>query len=354
MYPNKCLIFKRHPVGWPVAGEHLVVEDRPFDPDAPPPPGGFTAKNLYLSLDPFQRGQMRPPEQRSSNYSPSWVIDEPAVLMTLAVVLRSDNASFQPGALVHAAAGAGQYARVPAAMAALSFAYPPLPPGVSVPQPVLLGALGISGLSAYVSLREFVREPRAGKTLLVSAASGGVGQIVGQMARIYGMRVIGSTGGPDKVDFVLNELGFDGAWDYKAESTADALRRLAPEGIDVYYDNVGGEQLETALDHMNLFGQVVVSGMVSQYNVPRDQKYGVKTLMEIVYRRLSINGFICSDPQYKKYGPDFAKDMVTWLAEGKIKTKEEVAVGMDNAAEALIKVWKGDKFGKMVLKTDEN
>jgi NADPH-dependent curcumin reductase CurA len=352
MHPNKTLIYKRYAVGWPVPGEHLTVESRPFDPEAPPPSGGITVKNLYLSFDPYQRGQMRLPDEPAT-YSLPWTEGEPAIVTTLSTVLKSDNPGFKPGDLVSAMADAGEYARVPAELAALTRAYPPLPPNVNIPAPALIGALGIAGLSAYVSFNEFIKEPRAGKTLFVSAASGGVGQVVGQLGKIHGMKVIGSTGSQEKVDFVVNELGFDGAWNYKAEKTHDALKRLAPGGIDVYYDNVGGEQLEVALKHMKDFGQIVVSGMISIYNDYEEERYGVRTLMEIVFRRLQINGFICNDPHFEKYLPSFGVDMVTWMAQGRIKTKENVIAGMDNAPEALIKMWKGDKFGKMVLKIDD-
>lgn len=136
---------------------------------------------------------------------------------------------------------------------------------------------------------------------------------------------------------------------------SDALARLAPEGIDVYYDNVGGEQLEVALTRMKDFGQIISSGMVAVYNDPDEEKYGIRTGMNIFLKRLTINGFICSDPQHiKKYAASFPTDMVTWISQGKIKTKEEVVVGIENAPEAMVRIWKGDKFGKLVIKIDED
>lgn len=255
MQPNKSLIYKKYTPYTPQPGENLCIEPRPFDEDAPTPPGGITVKNLYLSLDPYQRGQMRLPTD-AGTYSIPWVEDEPAVVTTLSTVLKSANDGFKPGDLIYAMASAAEFAAIPADMIPLARVLPPLPDGVNIAPQTVIGALGVAGLAAYVSFLEFVKEPRAGKTLFVSAASGGVGQIVGQMAKMKGMRVIGSTGSPEKVDFVVNELGFDGAWNYKAETTADALTRLAPEGLDVYYDNVGGEQLETALTRMKDFGTI--------------------------------------------------------------------------------------------------
>ncbi|KAJ6447281.1 NAD(P)-binding Rossmann-fold containing protein [Purpureocillium lavendulum] len=352
MHPNKTLIYKEYTPYCPVPGQHLVVESRPFDPDASPPPGGMTVKNILLSFDPYQRGQMRGPGD-AGTYSIPWVQEQPAVVTTLSTVLKSDNPAFQPGDLVSAMADAGEYAAVPAELAAKTRVYPSLPPGVTIAPTALIGALGVAGLSAYVSFNEFVKEPRAGKTIFISAASGGVGQVVGQMAKMHGMKVIGSTGSQGKVDFVLNELGFDAAWNYKTETTKSALDRLAPEGIDVYYDNVGGEQFETALTRMKDYGHIVSSGMISDYNHPDEEKYGIRTCMNIVFKRLTINGFICSDPQHlEKYLPTFGADMVTWIASGKIKTKEDVVVGIDNAPEAMVRMWNGDKFGKMVLKVD--
>lgn len=384
MRQNQTLIYRRYTPYEPVPGEHLAVEPRPFDPESEPPPGGITIKNLYLSFDPYQRGQMRAANDPGS-YSQPWIEGHPAIVTTLSTVLKSDNSNFKTGNLVSAMADAGEYATVPAAMVVMTRLIPPPPPGVDIAPSALIGALGIAGLSAYISFNEFVQEPRAGKTIFISAASGGVGQVVGQMAKMNGMKVIGSTGSPEKVDFVVNELGFDAAWDYKTEKTATALARLAPEGLDVYYDNVGGEQLETALTMMKDFGNIgkpllltlfkieilfplaikrlasshvwliVSSGMVSVYHYPDEEKYGIRTGMNIFLKRLTIKGFICSDPHHlEKYLPTFASDMVGWIAQGKMKTKEEVVVGMDNAVDAMIRMWRGDKFGKMVLKIDED
>ncbi|KAK6836069.1 NADP-dependent oxidoreductase [Apiospora arundinis] len=329
MVRNKTLVYKKYTPYEPVPGEHLTVEDLPFDPESAPPPGGFTLKNIFLSLDPYQRGQIRNPGDQGT-YSMPWVEGHPAVVTALSTVLRTDNPGFRVGDLVFGFADAGEYAAVSAELAAAGSRVVP-PRATGQPQ-VLVGALGVAGLSAYVSFFEFVAEPRAGKTMLISAAAGAVGQIVGQLGKMHGMKVIGSTSSQEKVDFVVNELGFDGAWNRKAETTTEALARLAPEGLDVYYDNVGGEQLETALTLMKDFGTIIASGMITQYNLPDEEKYGVRTLMNIVYKRLSIHGFVCSDPQnLEKYIATFGRDIVTWIAEGKIKTKEEVVEGLDSA-----------------------
>ncbi|KAF3768155.1 NAD(P)-binding protein [Cryphonectria parasitica EP155] len=352
MSPNKTLIYKRYTPHLPVPGEHLTVEQRAFDPTKPPPPGGITIKNTYLSPDPYQRGQMRGPGE-TGTYSIPWVEGQPAVVMTIATVIQSDAPGFKPGDHVLAMADAAEYAVVHAEMMGYTRLIA-LPEGINIGPPTLLGALGVAGLSAYVSFNEYVTEPRAGKTILISAASGAVGQLVGQMAKMHGMKVIGSTGSQAKVDFVTKELGFDGAWNYKAEKTADALTRLAPEGLDFYYDNVGGEQLEVALTRMKDYGHIIVSGMMSVYMYPDEEKYGIRTGMNIFLKRLTLHGFICSDAQnMEKYMPSFPTDMVTWILQGAIKTKEEVVVGIDNMPDAMVRMWTGDKFGKMVVQVDK-
>ncbi|KAI8954034.1 hypothetical protein F4801DRAFT_70590 [Xylaria longipes] len=350
MPPNKSLIYKKYTPGWPVPGEHIAVENRPFDLEAAPAPGGMTVRNLYLSLDPYARGQMREPNS-SATYSIPWVESEPAVLTAFSTVLKSDNPTFEPGTYVYVMTHAAEYASLSAEFAAMSVPLPPLPDGVDIQPPAILCALGVSGLAAYVSFFEFVKRPQChGKTMFVSAAAGGVGQIVGQLGKIHGLKVVGSTGSDDKVDFVVRELGFDGAWNYKTEKTSAALRRLAPEGLDYYYDNVAGEQLEAALAHMKDFGTIISSGGISQYNKLENEIYGVKTLHYFFLKRLSMHGFICSDPPLlSKYMATFGEDMVRWLVEGRLKTKEEVIQGIENAPEAYIKMWKGDKFGKLVL-----
>ncbi|TRX91834.1 hypothetical protein FHL15_007387 [Xylaria flabelliformis] len=332
----------------PVPGKHLAVESRPFNPATDPPAGGLTVKNMYLSLDPWMRGQMRPLDPKAT-YSIPWVEGEPAIVTALSIVLKSDTPSFKPGNLVLAMTDAGEYARVPPELAAYTRVLPAMPSGIE--SQTIVGALGAVGMAAYNSFFEYVPDPKAGKTIVVSAAAGGVGQLVGQMAKMQGMRVIGSTGGAEKVKYLLEDLGFDGAWDYKTENTLDALARLAPEGVDVYYDNVGGEQLESILLSMNDYGTVVVSGMISQFNKPPEEVYGVKSLMQVVFKRLKIFGFVCSDQHLlEKYLGSFEEDMVRWLVDGQIKTREHVVEGVENAPDALVQMWRGEKFGKTVVK----
>ncbi|TGJ80286.1 hypothetical protein E0Z10_g8468 [Xylaria hypoxylon] len=350
METNQTLIYKAYTSGTPVSGETLLIESRLFDTKAEPPSGGITVKNLYISLDPYQRNQVRLPNDRGT-YSRPWVEGCPAEVVAISSIIKSDNPRFKPNDLVIGFVASGEYAAVSEDLAAGSRVLPE----VDIPLPTLLNIIGVPGMSAYVSFMEYVPEPRAGKTMYISAASGAVGQIVGQLGKMYGMRVIGSTGSAEKLDFVVNELGYDAAWNYKTETTADALARLAPERLDVYYDNVGGEQLETALTYMKDFGTVVVSGMVSQFNTPDAERYGVKSLMHIVYKRLTLQGFVCSDGHLlAKHFDSFEKDMIRWTTEGKIKTKENVVTGMSNAIDAWLGMLSGDNFGKTLLKLSDS
>jgi NADPH-dependent curcumin reductase CurA len=259
---NKTLIFKKVPTAMPVPGEHLVIEDRGFDASAPPPPGGLTLSILYASFDPYLRGRMRPADVKS--YRAAFELGGPVTNDTVARVLKSDCAAYAPGDLVVAHLPIAEYA-------VLSREQVPTAVKSKVENPhglrdlgLFLGPLGMPGLTAWSSLYE-IGKPKAGETIFISSAAGAVGQVVGQVAKRLGLRVIGSVGSDDKLEFIIKELGFDGGFNYKKEATREALQRLAPDGLDIYYDNVGGEQLEAALDAMNDFGRIVACGMVSRF-----------------------------------------------------------------------------------------
>jgi len=258
---NKTLIFKQVPVGMPVAGQDLAVEDRPIDIDKPPK-GGLVVEILYTSFDPYLRGKMREPSKKS--YSAAFELDAPILEDSVARVIQSDHPDFQQGDLVIAHLPVAEYARIPAGQPPMRM----LPAVRKIENPYglelahFIGVLGMPGLTAYSALHRIGR-PQKGETIFVSSAAGAVGQLVGQIAKREGLRVVGSVGSDEKLDFILAELGFDGGFNYKNEKAADALPRLAPTGIDIYFDNVGGEQLEAALDHMNIGGRIAVCGMVS-------------------------------------------------------------------------------------------
>ena len=251
MVQNKGLIFKQVPKGWPVPGQDLTVEDRPFDLNTEPPPDGITTKNFYLSFDPYQRGRMRAPELKS--YSPPFELGKPITNSGVARVLKSNNSKFQEGDVVTGMLPTEEYSSISgevtnSVIRRLSNPY-------NLDPKLFIGALGMPGLTAYSSFYK-IGEPKKGETIFISAASGAVGQIVGQLAKHDGLRVVGSVGSDEKLDFIKNDLAFDDGFNYKKEKPSEALKRMAPKGIDIYYENVGGEQLEAALEAMNNFGRI--------------------------------------------------------------------------------------------------
>lgn len=252
MIQNKGLIYKAHPKGWPVEGEHLVIEDRPFDLDAEPPANGFTTKNYYYSFDPYQRGRMRSPEVKS--YIPAFELNKSIVNTGIAQVLKSNRPDFKPGDVISSPLPYEEYST-------LQEPWDVLGPPVKIENPykidlkLFLSGLGMPGLTAYASFYK-IGEPKQGETIFVSSAGGAVGQIVCQLAKHEGLRVIGSVGSDEKLDFITKELEIDAGFNYKKEEPAKALERLAPKGLDIYYDNVGGETLDAALGVMNNFGRI--------------------------------------------------------------------------------------------------
>jgi len=257
MVQNKGLIFKSVPSGWPVVGKDIAVEDRPIDLDATEPPkDGLLIRNYYLSFDPYQRGRMRPKEVAS--YSPAFDLDKPITNSAVSKVLKSSNSKYQPGDVIVTlgACPTEEYSVLSADIVKASVKKLDNP--YNIDPKVFIGALGMPGLTAYSSFYE-IGQPQKGETIFISAASGAVGQLVGQLAKHEGLKVIGSVGDDKKLDFIEKELGFDGGFNYKNEKPADALARLAPKGIDIYFENVGGEQLEAAINAMNNHGRISTS-----------------------------------------------------------------------------------------------
>ena len=251
MVQNKGLIFKQVPKGWPVPGQDLVIEDRGFDLDTEPPNDGITTQNFYASFDPYQRGRMREPESKS--YFAPFDLGKPIANSTVAKVLKSANSKFQEGDLVIGMIPIEEYSVISAGIANSMMRKLDNPYDLDLK--LFLGALGMPGLTAYSSLYD-IGEPKKGETIFISAASGAVGQVVGQLAKQEGLTVIGSVGSDDKLDFIKKDLKFDDGFNYKKEKPAEALQRLAPKGIDIYYENVGGEQLEAAIDALTNHGRI--------------------------------------------------------------------------------------------------
>ncbi|KAM4063757.1 zinc-binding dehydrogenase [Hirsutella rhossiliensis] len=344
MAPNKSLIFKKIPTGVPVPGEHLAVETRDIDLETPPP-GGLIVEVLYASFDPYLRGRMRDPSVKS--YVPAFEAGQPFANATVSRVLKSGSPDFGEGDLVVASTAIAEYARIEKAVA------PAVnkirnPHGLDLG--LFLGPLGMPGLTAWSGLHK-IGKPQKGQTVFVSSAAGAVGQVVGQVAKREGLTVIGSVGDDDKLDFITKDLGFDAGFNYKKEKPLDALRRLAPKGIDIYFENVGGDQLEAALEAMNDGGRIAACGMISDYNTPQSQRKGIQNLMHIVAKQITMQGFLVTNPDF---GPAYAKEhqekLQEWLGDGSIKAKLHVTDGIDKSAEAFVGMLRGENFGKAVLR----
>jgi NADPH-dependent curcumin reductase CurA len=345
MVQNKAVIFKSVPNGQPIPGKDLVVEASEFDLEQSPPEGGVTTKNLYASFDPYQRGKMRSPEKKS--YSPPYTIGEPIGNAVIAKIIKSSNPKLNAGDIVVGALRFEEYSVLTKETADL---LRKIENPYNLDLKAFLGALGMPGLTAYSSYYD-IGQPKKGETIFISAASGAVGALVGQLAKHDGLKVIGSVGSDEKLDYIMKDLNFDGGFNYKKEKPIDALKRLAPNGIDIYYENVGGEQLEAALDRLNTFGRIVACGMVSEYSTPETERHGIKNLMQIIAKRLTIRGFIVGDenmgPKYRKARDE---NIAKWLHEGTFKEKMSVTEGIDNAPEGFVGMLQGKNFGKAVLK----
>jgi hypothetical protein len=327
---NKRVVLASRPAGW-VTEANFRIETAPV---AKPKDGEILVKNLWLSLDPYMRGRMND----TKSYAAKQEIGEVMVGGTAGEVVESRNPKFAVGDKVVGMLGWQQYGcsggvglnKIDASR---------------VPMSAFLGVLGMPGVTAWVGLLD-ICQPKAGETVLVSAASGAVGSAVGQIAKLKGCRAIGIAGGRVKCDYVVKELGFDACVDYKAGKLDNDLKAAVPNGIDCYFENVGGEILDAALRRMNAFSRIAVCGLISQYNAI--EPYGVKTFQSILTNRIKVQGFIVSDRMelWAKALPE----LIGWVASGKIKYRETVADGLENAPKAFIGLLKGENFGKQLVR----
>merc|ERR1712137_61166 len=350
MVQNKGVIFKNVPEGWPKAGQDLAVEARDIDLEQQLPEGALLVKNFYASFDPYQRGRMRAPDVKS--YSPPFELGKPITNRSIFKVVKSNSDKFKEGQtlITMGISPIEEYSVLDKDAVANCIE---LKNPYNLDPKYFLGPLGMPGLTAWSSFYE-IGQPKKGETIFISAASGAVGQLVGQLAKHEGLTVIGSVGDDKKLEFITKDLGFDGGFNYKKEAAGDALARLAPEGIDIYYENVGGEQLEAAIAHLKQFGRIVACGMISQYNLKPEQHYGVKNLMQVVAKRLTIRGFIVSDPGFgPKHWADHQKNVQQWIHDGSFKVKLHVTEGIDNAPEGFVGMLEGKNFGKALLEVSK-
>ncbi|MFN2643987.1 MAG: NADP-dependent oxidoreductase [Burkholderiales bacterium] len=325
---NKRVVLASRPVG-PVSETNFRLEEAALPR---PAEGEVLVRNLWLSLDPYMRGRM----SDAKSYVKGVELGEVMVGQTLGEVVESRHARLAVGDKVLTPLGWQLYgctkdaSRVDSSRAPLSY---------------YLGLLGMPGMTAYFGLKE-LGEPKAGETVVVSAGSGAVGSVVGQLAKIWGARAVGIAGGREKCEYVRDELGFDACVDYKGAGLRDQLSAACPKGVDVYFDNVGGEILDALLERMNLFGRVVVCGTIADYNSV--DPYRVRNWRAILVNRLRVRGMIVFDWK-DRYG-EALNALGGYLAEGRLKYKESIVHGLESAPRGLIDLLAGKNFGKQLVK----
>ncbi len=327
---NTQVLLASRPTGWVKESDFRIVET----PVPSPKDGQVLIRNRFLSLDPYMRGRMN--DARS--YAAKVEIGEVMTGETVGEVIESKHPKFKPGDTV---AGRVGWQRVALSDGSdLRKVDPSLKP-----LSAHLGVVGMPGVTAWIGLFE-IGQPKPGETVVVSAASGAVGSVVGQLAKLANCRVVGVAGGKEKCDYVVKELGFDACVDHRGADVKKALADATPGGSDVYFENVGGPILDLVLTRCNPFARIPLCGMVSQYNAT--DPYGVRSLMVAVGMRVKLQGFIVSD--HMSRWPEVLQRLGQWVREGKIKYRETVTEGLENAPRAFIGLLKGENFGKQVVK----
>jgi NADPH-dependent curcumin reductase CurA len=331
---NRRIVLASRPTGEPTAANFRLESTSIPVPAA----GQVLLRALYLSLDPYMRGRM----SDAKSYAEPVAIDGVMVGATVCRVETSQHPDFAEGELVLAYTGWQDYALSDGSG---------LNKLGSLAQPSLaLGVLGMPGFTAYMGLLD-IGQPKAGETVVVAAASGAVGAVVGQIAKSLGCRVVGVAGGAEKCRYVTEELGFDACLDHRAPDLPAQLAAACPQGIDVYFESVGGAVFDAVLPLLNTGARVPLCGLISQYNasgLPQDQDRLAYLMGQILVRRIKMQGFIIFDDYGPRY-PEFFKVMSGWLAEGKIKFREDRVSGLESAPEAFIGLLKGRNFGKLVV-----
>lgn len=331
---NKQQILTKRPVGLPEAST-WDLQEKPV-PEIKD--GEALIKIHYISLDPAMRGWMND----AKSYIEPVQVGDVMRAGTVGEVMESKNGKLPKGTFCSGWGGVQQY------VVTDGKGWYPVNPNLA-PLPMYIGTLGMPGMTAYFGLLE-VGQPKAGETVVVSGAAGAVGSIVGQIAKIKGCTVIGIAGGKDKCDYLINELGFDGAIDYKEGNLHAELKKTCPNGVDVYFDNVGGDILDAVLTKINMKARIVICGAISQYNNTTAIK-GPSNYLSLLVNRGRMEGMVVLD-YASKYG-EAATEMAGWIQTGKLKSKEHVVDGIENFYDAFLRLFSGDKMGKLVLKVLE-
>jgi len=332
MTTNKQITLAVRPAGFPKESDFRLVEA----PVPTPGPGQFLVQSLYLSVDPYMRGRMT----AAKSYAPPVELGGVMVGGVVGQVVESRHSRFAAGEIVEGYFGWQQYAvsdgagvrKVDPSLAPISTA---------------LGVLGMPGLTAYFGLLE-IGKPQPGETVVVSGAAGAVGSLVGQIAKIQGCHVVGIAGTDEKVRYVVEELGFDSAFNYKSARNYRAkLKTLCPQGIDVYFDNVGGAITDAVIPLLNVRARLVICGQISQYNLERPEM-GPRWLWALIVKQARAEGFLVF--QFADRFEEGIRQMAQWLKEGKLKYRENIIEGLENAPRAFIGMLKGENIGKQLVK----
>ena len=330
MATNMQVLLASRPTGWVEETNFRIVEN----PVPKAGAGEVLVKVHWLSLDPYMRGRMN----ATKSYAKAVEIGEVMTGGTAGEVIESNHRKLKVGDYVVGPLGWQQYAVSDGE--GLTKVDPKL-----VPLSCYVGVVGMPGATAWIGLLEHC-QPKAGETVVVSAASGAVGSVVGQLARMQGCRAVGIAGGKAKCDYVVRELGFDACVDYKAGKLYEDLKAACPEGIDCYFENVGGEVMDTVFRQLNAFSRVALCGMIAEYNLT--EPYGMKMLRALLVNRVKLQGFIVSDRMdlYARALQQLGKA----VAQGKIKYRETLAQGLESAPKAFIGMLKGENLGKQLVK----
>jgi len=335
---NRQWLLKRRPDGM------VLEEDFEYIESAIPEPnlnqGEILVRNLYLSFDPAMRGWM----DDEPSYLPPVELNEPMRASAVAQVIRSESPEFPEGSFVQGFFGWQDYA-----LAGPDSLIPPMPLPEGTPLTMPLSIFGGTSLTAYFGLLD-VGKPEENDTVVVSGAAGATGAVVCQIAKIKGCRVIGIAGGREKCDWLLSECGVDDVVDYKNNAVSARLGELCPDGINVFYDNVGGDILEAAIDHIAERGRIVLCGQISSYN-DVDPKPGPRNLKNIITRRVRMEGFIMID--YIDRIEEAMNDLVAWVMDGKIKYREDIQEGFENIPRTFLRLFEGKNQGKQLLKISD-
>jgi NADPH-dependent curcumin reductase CurA len=338
--PNRQIRLARRPTGMVVRDDWSFTTETAGEPDE----GGVLVKTLALSLDPAMRGWMN----EGKSYIAPVGIGEVMRAGGIGKVVASKNPAFAVGERVNGALGVQEYARFDAAQ---------LGKGALTKIDLRLGTmtqwlnvLGMPGMTGYFGLKD-VGQPKAGETVVVSGAAGAVGQTVGQLAKILGCRAVGIAGGPAKCEWVVKELGFDACIDYKAGPIKDGLKAHCPAGVDIYFDNVGGEILDAVLTRINRKARIVICGAISQYN-NTDKVAGPANYLSLLVNRARMEGIVVFDNVARF--PQAVAELAGYLKDGRMKSREDVVSGLETFPEALLKLFKGENFGKLVLQVAED